>query len=276
MFSGLSYQVAYSLSRFNSMIGADQDFAGTVLDNANPGRYYGPATLDRTHQLSFGGSFKLKAGPQFSLIGHLFSPLSVTPLLLNQGRAGEIFHTDVNGDGINAAGDVIPGGNIGSIGRDFNGSGINALINNYNANFAGKLTPAGQALVNAGLFTQAQLVSLGATMDTVPLAPNDQLELGWLKTIDLRLQWPIKVGERFTVSPSISVFNAFNMANVNASSAGPASNLLPGVLDGTASSFNGLSRHDSANVTGLRTSIGTGVNTMGSPRQMEFGLRLAF
>ena len=124
--------------------------------------------------------------------------------------------------------------------------------------------------------TSAQLIALGATTDTVPLAPNDQLAMGWLKTFDLRLQWPIKVGERFTVSPSVSIFNAFNQANINSASAGPATSLISGVLDNSNTSINGLSRASAKDVTPYRTSIGTGVNTMGAPRQMEFGLRLVF
>ena len=33
----------------------DQDFIIPALDNSNVNRYFGPSTLDRTHQISFGG-----------------------------------------------------------------------------------------------------------------------------------------------------------------------------------------------------------------------------
>lgn len=284
--SGLNYQVAYSFSRLNSMIGSDQDFAGTSLDALNPGRYYGPSSLDRTHQFSFGGSFQVHRGPQLSLIAHAFSPLAITPLLATDafGAPGEIFRTDVTGDG--TVGDVLPGANIGSYGRSYNGSGINGTIQAYNANFAGKLTPAGQALVNAGLFTTQQLVSLGAVMPTMPLAPNDQVGMGWLKTFDVRLQWPIKINERVSLRPSFSVYNLFNQANISSSFQGPSAANLVGILDQGSTSINGLGQSLFTGATArgdflaaqspLRTSIGTGVNTMGAPRQMEFGLKVVF
>jgi len=62
----LNLQIAYALSRFEnsggtlgngptSALASDQDFGVSVLDNANPNRYFGPSILDRTQQLSFGG-----------------------------------------------------------------------------------------------------------------------------------------------------------------------------------------------------------------------------
>ena len=67
-----NFQISYSLSKFvnpgganptsppsNYIQGEDQDFVTGAADNANPFRYMGPSTLDRTHQLSFGGNFGL-------------------------------------------------------------------------------------------------------------------------------------------------------------------------------------------------------------------------
>jgi len=260
-----NFQLSYSFSRFNTMAG-DQDFVNSSLDYRNPGRYFGPGGLDRTHQLSFGSSFTIKHGPQISLIGHFFSPLAVTPTLLNQGRAGEIFHTDMTGDG--TTGDVLPGANVGSFGRSVTGSGLNSLINAYNSTYAGKLTPAGQALVNAGLFSSAQLIALGATADTVSAAPSNQVNLGWLKVFDLKLDYPVKMGERVSLHPSVGFYNLFNFANFDS-----PSNALSGILTGTAGAINGTgpAEHNSN-----RVGLGTGVNTIGSPREIEFGLRLVF
>jgi len=36
---------------------SDQDFVTGAVDNANPFRFLGPSTLDRTHPPSFGGTF---------------------------------------------------------------------------------------------------------------------------------------------------------------------------------------------------------------------------
>ena len=74
--------------------------------------------------------------------------------------------------------------------------------------------------------------------------------------------------ERFTIEPSMGIFNVFNFANFN---------LLPevmtGLLNGSTQSLNGTT---GSNQGSLRVGNGTGVYSLGSPRQLEFGLRLTF
>jgi Carboxypeptidase regulatory-like domain/TonB dependent receptor len=265
--SAFNYTVSYSLSRFNTMTG-DQDFVNTASDFRRPNQYFGPGSLDRTSQLSFGGSVQIKHGPQLSFISHFFSPLSVTPFLDEPGSAGFIFTSDLTGDG--TWGDILPGAKNGSFGRDYNGAGINSAINAYNTQFGGKLTPAGQALVAAGVISAPQLIALGGAAYTVPTAPTDQAGLGWLKTTDLKLDWPIKIGERVTLHPNVGFYNAFNFANFDS-----ASNMMSGDLYGAGGAINGTSKSLGDHETN-RTGSGTGVNTIGAPRQMEFGLRIVF
>lgn len=267
----LSSQVSYSLSRFNTMTD-DQDFVSTAEDQANPGRYFGPNSLDRTHQFSFGATLNTKHGVQFSFVGHVFSPLAVTPRLVANGNAGEIFYTDLTGDGTTS--DIVPGANLGSFGRKYSGSNINSLIDNLNKNYVGTLTPAGQVLVDNGLFSKAQLVALGATFNngaSIATAPADQASLGWLRTFDVKLSYPIKLKDRVTLTPSVSAFNVFNFVNYDSSTA--SGSTLVGNLDGSSGSINGTSDKSSAHP---RAGLGTGVNTIGSPRQAEFSLRLTF
>jgi hypothetical protein len=259
----MSTQVAYSRSRFNTQTG-DQDFLNSSFDWANPGRYFGPSSLDRSHQLAFGTVMEFKHGPQISMVGHVNSPLSITPILVSGGNGGEIYYTDITGDGTTS--DAI--GQIGDYGRKYNGSGFAKELSQYNSQYAGKLTPAAQALVSAGLFTQSQLTALGAVAQTAstagPFAP-----LGWLKTIDLKLAYPIHVRERVTISPSVGVFNLFNFVNHDISTA--PGQILSGATDGTANSVS-----NATYFTTPRAGLGTGVNTIGAPRQMEFSLRLTF
>ncbi len=103
-----NFQVSYSLSRFSNTGGAqltgtpadnDQDFVLQAADNNNPGRYFGPSLLDRTHQLSFGGYVDVPAGFRIGLISHFYSPLASAIDAANTGSAGEIFRTDFTGDG---------------------------------------------------------------------------------------------------------------------------------------------------------------------------------
>jgi len=186
--------------------------------------------------------------------------------LEDQFRPGEIFHTDVTGDG--TTGDVLPGQNIGTFMRGVSPSGLNKVISAYNSSLAGKITPAGQALISAGLFTQAQLVSLGATTDTVSPAPAGEVGNDWLRIFDAKLSYPIKIKERFTIDPSVGIYNLFNFANFSISPA----NRLSGILSGLAGSVNGTTYSDQGNRAGL----GSGVFQLGSPRQIEFGLRFVF
>ena len=86
----MNFQVSYALSRFDNSGGgvnpganitaaaADQDFIVPALDNQNVNRYFGPSTLDRTHQISFGGFVDIPFGFQFGIMSHFYSPLAIT------------------------------------------------------------------------------------------------------------------------------------------------------------------------------------------------------
>jgi hypothetical protein len=211
---------------------------------------------------------------RISFIGHFYSPLPVT-LTLPPSQAGTLFVSDVTGDGTDGSlissggiGDVLPGTNIGAFGRSIKASSINTVIANYDNNFAGKQTPAGQALINAGLFNLSQLRQIGAVMPQVAPAPINQPGMGWLKDLDLSLSWAYKLKESVELRPGVSLYNVFNFANFN----GP-NNPLSGVLDATPGSVNGTAgRQPESN----RLSVGSGVFALGSPRVTEFTLKLTF
>jgi hypothetical protein len=264
-----SLQVSYAWSRFNSMA-YDQDFIPAAWDYRDPGHYFGPNSMDRTHQISFGGTFDLPHGPRLSFVSHFFSPLPQDMYIENQGRSGEIFFTDPIGDG-HGFQYVLPGQQLGSFGRDVTAKNINNVINNYNNNIGGTLLPAAQALVNAGLFTSPQLTQLQAVADTLPLAPTDQMDMSWVHAFDAKFTWPIKIGDKFSIEPSVGVYNLFNFSNYNS-----ISNYLSGFLSGASGSINGTALSDKATRDSLRVGAGTGVNTAGAPRQIEWGLRFTF
>jgi hypothetical protein len=220
----------------------------------------------------------LPAAFRLNLIGHFYSPLAQTLTLNPSGVPGGIFMTDVNGDGTGDGsstngsngplGSILPGTNVGSFGRDVTPSNINQVIGTYNKNFAGKPTPAGQTLINAGLFTQQQLVTLGGVMPTVPSAPAGQLGDGWLRSLDLSLNWTYKVKERVQIQPGISFFNIGNFANFD-----PPKNTLIGVLNGTPGSANGTAGRQPDS---FRVGLGSGVFGLGSPRVLEFNMKVIF
>jgi hypothetical protein len=212
------------------------------------------------------------------LLAQVASPLPQTLYVpASGGVAGEIFRGDLTGDGsfggqsqtgAGSYGDVLPGTNIGAFGRAIKDSTLSTVIQNYNTQFADQLTPAGQALVNADLLSRTQLVQLGAHSPSIAAPPPGSVGLAWMKTFDLSLARPFRLGDRFVVEPSVSAFNILNFANFD----GPG-NRLTGILNGTVGSLNGTSATD-RNTN--RIGPGSGLFTSGAPRQIQFGIRLTF
>ncbi|HTS36277.1 MAG TPA: carboxypeptidase regulatory-like domain-containing protein [Candidatus Solibacter sp.] len=286
-----NFQISYSLSRFvnplafagnsppsNPVSANDQDFVIQAADNDNPLKYMGPSLLDRTHQLSFGGSFEVPYGFRFGLIGHFYSPLASPVIVGSTGSAGQIFQTDFTGSGFIS--DPLPGTTNGSFGRDFGVSGLNAAISKYNTTQANQPTPAGTLIINSGVFgnpaqSLAVMQQIGGVAPTLTAAPTDQLTFPWVKAFDFRLSWSHTFHERVKIEPSLGIFNLFNFANFN---------LPPGAMNGwldAGSSINSVHTQIQPGETGpesalFRVGNGTGVFGLGSPRAMEWGLRVTF
>lgn len=271
----LSLQASYALSRYDAMAN-DSDFINGATDFAHTSKYFGPTGLDRTDQFSIGAVGTLPGGFRLSFITHAYTSLPVTltvpPGPQRTPTTAQIFLSDLTGDG--TTGDVLPGTNIGSYGRQVNAGNINQFITNYNNNVAGKPTPAGMDLVNAGLFTVAQLQALGGVPQRIGLAPNGQVNMGGLYTSDLGLTYVVrlsrlwsKFGEDATFQPSVTVYNLTNSSNYDF-----ANNPLIGILNGSTGSVNGTTYTQRTN----KVTVGSGVFGLGGPRVFEFGARFTF
>jgi hypothetical protein len=297
----LNFQATYTLSRFvnagsggsaAAVSGGDQDFITAGLDNNNPLRFTGPSALDRTNQFSFGGYADLPKGFRMSVISHFWSPLSTTPTIPVSSSAGAIYTNDWTGSG--TVSEPLPisvtggcgtfGGscdyttyNVGAFGRTIGAKGLTNAINNYNNTIGGILpTPAGQVLINNGLFTLAQLQALGGVASpALPVIAN-QVNTAWFKGTDMEFSYVAHIKERFTLTPSVAFFNIFNFANFDS-----AGNSLIGTLNQTAGSINGTIP-DSLQPAGSnsprpdRIGVGSGAFNFGSPRVIEWGLKLQF
>ncbi|HEU4636313.1 MAG TPA: TonB-dependent receptor, partial [Edaphobacter sp.] len=285
-------QVSYSLSRIistanpginngNSGIG-DQFFSSPSYDYDNPTLYMGRNGLDHTHQVSFGGSATLKYGPQISLIGHFYSAAATDLNLDNGGITGDstagIFISDVTGDG--TIGDLVPGTNPGYFMHQYKGTNLNKLISQYNATHAGQLTPAGQALVNAGLFTPGQLSALQAVQQ--PIAPVPEAhgpENAFYRNLDVSFAYPVRLSrirEGMSLVPTVAFYNIGNFSNfsnynlgtlANTTTASGGTAALSGLLNGP----NSFADHDIN-----RIQRGSGTFAQGAPRTTEFQLKLNF
>jgi hypothetical protein len=278
---------SYTLSRYRSMA-QDQDFVNNAIDFNSPTKFFGPTGLDRTHQVSVGAVMDLPAATRLALTTHWDTAVPLTLYLPQAGTPGEIFRTDVTGDG--TIGDVVPGATVGAFGRDIKASGLNNFINSYNGKSAGQLTPAGQALVSAGLFSQSQLQTLGAVTPTLALAPLGNVGVSPIFTFDAHVSWELKLSkvlhalpERVVLEPQIALFNVFNFQNHD-----PFGNVLSGVLNGSVGSANGTTKRDQSGCGPNNPSLCTGrinlvtpgsasgVNWYAVPRQAEFGVKLSF
>ena len=291
----IDVSISYTFSRYRTNIAARDGSGGdyssfTVAQDYNRPHFghFGVSGLDRTHQLVFTPTIELPRGPRVSMIALLGSPLPLSAYIPQQnggGVAGEIFRSDISGDG--TVGDLLTGTFIGSTGK-YTATKINQAVKFYNLNVAGRLTPAGQDLVNAGLINTTQMLALGAYAPLIsscnPPTPSCGLPgraatATWLKTVDLRLNWPFSVGERIKLEAQFAVFNVFNFANFG----GPGGQ-LNGVLDGApgTSLNNATSPGICGNTTTFCTSRldrivpGSGTYSNGAPRQMEFGVRVRF
>jgi len=286
--TGLDLTISYTLSRFKGTGGSDQNFSPLAWDFRNPTGFFGPTALDRTHQFKFGVTFDVAhRGPRFSVIGNFASPAPTTLQLASPGGTtgtGEIFRSDLTGDG--TVEDLFPinGGTVGQPGqfmRGVNASSMTQAISKWNTNQAGTPTPAGQALIDSGLFRLDQLQALGGVKQLLAAPPPGQAGNSIYKEVSTVLSWPIRIKERFTLEPSISAFNVFNFANFGRLT-GFLNTPDPNTGFGAGGSVTGtLSSHKGNNPTiadlnSVRTGTGSGVFAVGASRQVEFGLRLTF
>lgn len=272
-----NFQFSYSLSRIVNPISgtatSDQFFNSLPYDFDDPNQYMGRPDLDHTNQLSFGGSVAVKYGLNVALMGHFYSAGATTLTLDNTaGNAGEIFRTDVTGDG--STGDLVPGTLPGDYMHAVKGSGLNKLINNYNSTHAGQPTPAGQALINAGLLTLGQLQALGGVQQSLATAPTTPINNPAFRSFDATVSYPIhlsRIHEGMSLEPTVAMYNLANMSNFGRLSGILAAGTGPGTVN---SYLNGP--NNQAIADGNRTQRGSGTFAQGSPRTTEFQLKLNF
>ena len=109
----------------------------------------------------------------------------------------------------------------------------------------------------------------------VALAPPNQASNDILRTFDFSLNRPIRVWkEGITITPSFGLFNVLNAANYNNRTGVNGANVIGGNLNGSPGSPNGTPGKISEQ--NFRVSAGSGVYAEGSPRQLEYGLKLVF
>jgi hypothetical protein len=273
-----SYTVSYSRGLAQGTNGGSRpEFGASTVDNHiwNNPVVFGPAGLDYRHILNAGVTFRVKGGFDLNSNWAFRSAGAATINIPNFSSATSsadngIFSTDINGDGGTSAtsprSDPLPGVNVGQFGRDVGSlKQLNDIITAFNNNYAGKLTPAAQALVSAGLFTQAQLVKLQAVIPSIPLVPDNNPN-PWhnIFTTDLRITRPINIKEHWRIRPFADIINLFNHAAM--ATYGGLGNTFGSLNFNYATAAAGQQVPDLANRQGRTNGL----------RQVQVGIRLDF
>jgi hypothetical protein len=277
-------QISYTLSRIVTLTGGgtqDQFFAGTApWDYDNPSVYLGRSELDHTNEVTFGGNIAVKYGLKLGMVGHFFSapPASLTLDNGTYSGLGEIFRTDVTGDG--TTGDLLPGVSPGAYEHSVKGATLNKVINDFNATQAGQPTPAGTALLDAGLFNLGELQQLQAVKPLLATAPTVPISNAATRVFDINATYPVSLSrlrQGLSIEPGVAFYNVFNMSNfaspsgtllTQADAGGPVNTSQPGYLAGPNSQFVLDSQ--------FRVERASGTFDQGAPRSMEFSLKLNF
>ena len=271
LLNGIDYTISYALSKAEATsASARQEFiTNTTQNNVRYNNDFGPTTNDRTHLFGAGliigtiGGFNLNPTIRWGSA----PPVTLT-LPSTAGFGGNnMFTTDINGDGgvgTTPRGDVLPGTNVGDLGsRIGSWQELNQIITQFNTTHANTLTPAGQRLLQSGMFSEAQLKSLGAFVRPIPLVPeNNPWPFQSRFVTDIRVTRPISIKERFRIEPYLEVFNLFN-------------NTPKGTYNGLNSAvFGNLNYpYTQADIGDLNSQVRT---LLQLPRQFQFGIRGIF
>jgi len=272
-------QVSYNFSRAvsNSAGGSNQFFAGSgAYDQDCVNCYIGRNDLDKSNQLSLAGSLGVKYGLQVGLVGHFFSAPASTLTLASVVGGGQIFKTDLDGDG--QTGDLLPGTGPGYYMHQIKGVSLSKLINNYNATNVGKLTPAGQAVVAAGVLTQQQMVALGGDEQALAPAPTNPIKNPATRTLDASVKYPFTYLRRFheglVITPGFTMYNVTNMANYAPfANLSDTTNVGPTALQGYINGPNNLA---ALYANRILRGAGNGTFDQGGSRSSEFSLKIDF
>jgi hypothetical protein len=163
--------------------------------------------------------------------------------------------------------------------RTVKGNNLQSFITNLNSQHAGHLTPAGQALVNAGVFNSGEMAAIGAVIPTVATTPQPTaIQNPMFRAMDMVLSYPIHLArfrEGLSLTPGVAFYNIFNFSNfsgftgtlLNVNSTGAATNGVAGYVSGP---------NNYTTLDANRTQRGSGTFDQGGPRTTEFQLKLNF
>jgi hypothetical protein len=272
-FKDVGYNVSWAWGRgeSSSTVGRVEFIATSDCNNKpNDKACFGPNGLDYTHIVTAAGYITIPGDFRFSTFWNFRTAPAANIWIPNLGGftsgTNSVFANDINGDNF---GDRLPGMGAGQFGREVKSiKDLNRIITAFNSTYTGTLGAHAKALIAAGLFTEAQLKSLGAVITKIPLVPENNPN-PWhnLFTTDVRLDRPIKLGrlrEGLEASPFLDVYNLFNHAPC-------------GVYSGLGGTFGALNFDYAAAGAGQGYSaLTSNRGRINSTRRLMFGVRVTF
>ena len=224
-----SFTASYALSKLTGF------FTGEDLTNWFG--FHGELGGDARHRFTFSGVVDLPWSFQASLIAVYASRGPFNARIPST--------IDLNGDG--TAGDTLPGLEINTLARGTSKSELVRLVNDFNANFAGKPDARGGIIP--------------------PLFLPTRFEFGDnFQSHDVRFTKTVKMGERISLQGFVEVFNIFNISNLG----GHTTRLDRGTISGT-----NFIAPTSFNFGQPTVRAGQNFGT-GGPRAIQLGGRFSF
>jgi hypothetical protein len=268
---GYNFNYAFGRNESSSTVARVEFIATSDCNRGHNSRAcYGPSGLDRTSMLTSSLMFTAPGGFRFNSIWSFRTAPPQNLYIPNFGGptsgVNSAFANDINGDYF---GDRLPGLGAGQFGRAVKSlAELNGTLQGFNRTFAGQLTAYGKALVQAGLFSEAQLKSLGAVMPSIPLIPGSNPN-PWnnMFTTNLRFDRPVKFHtshrENMELTPFVDFYNIFNHA--------PA-----GTYGGLGATYGTLNFDYSKNPGQMASDLNVTRGRINDTRRVMLGVRFDF
>jgi hypothetical protein len=253
------FDAFYTLSKNLDSDSSERNASFSSYDNAyNLQPEYNFGALDRRHMVAISAVINAPFGFEVAANSRF---LSAQPL-------------EISVSGIVAPVDFVPSGTIGAADRNAAYAAL-ITVNTFrtggcasNAAVVCSSSTTGDLNQDAGNFDDRPYTAPGITQK------RNSYRNRPFKNVDIRIQRPIRFGEKYELAPSLEVFNLFDFQNIQFASTRVLNYGNPGVNERTGETL----APSNVDFLKLRDTAGNLItnNSPGAPLQIQFGLRFKF